>query len=178
MSARPGAAAAVLITLLAGCGGATATKPVAADKPAAAAAAAKPSGPALTFPGKLDKDIAVKDGAAIDLSGWKTTAGALKRITDPGFGEQMCTAVTMTNTDSKSQDYTNSSWKLQGPDGDTKDLAISDSNNKFGNGSLVPAGKKAGTLCFSDPGVKGAYVVLWQPDLFSNKDRGAWLNKI
>ncbi len=111
------------------------------------------------------------------MSGWTTTAGALKSRTDPGFGKQLCAPVTMINRDDSSQDYNQFSWQLQSPSGDTKDLAISESNNAFGNGTLAPGGKKTGTLCWDNPGESGTYVVLWQPDQFSSDARGAWVSK-
>ncbi len=67
-------------------------KPRATPQPKAAAgggqeAPAAASGPA--FPGKKDRDIAVKPGDEVQLSGWTATAGALKAQTDPGFGRQL-----------------------------------------------------------------------------------------
>ncbi len=150
-------------------------------KPRATAAGGVQEAPAagsgLTFPGKKDRDIAVKPGDEVQLSDWTTTAGALKSRTDPGFGKQLCAPVTMINRDDSSQDYNSFSWQLQGPSGDTKDLAISESNNAFGSGTLAPGGKKTGTLCWDNPGESGTYVVLWQPDTFSSDARGAWVSK-
>ncbi len=131
----------------------------------------------LTFPGKKDRDVAVKPGDEVQLSDWSTTAGVLKSRTDPGFGKQLCAPVTMLNRDDASQDYNSYSWQLQSPSGDTKDLAISESNNAFGSGTLAPGGKKTGTLCWDNPGDSGTYVVLWQPDQFSSDARGAWVSK-
>ncbi len=142
-----------------------------ATPPTAAAASG------LTFPGKKDRDVAVKPGDEVQLSDWATTAGALKSRTDPGFGKQLCAPVTMLNRDDSAQDYSSFSWQLQGPSGDTRDLAISESNNAFGSGTLAPGGKKTGTLCWDNPGESGTYVVLWQPDQFSSDARGAWVSK-
>ncbi len=152
-----------------------ATPPTTAAAGGGQAAPAAASG--LAFPGKKDRDIAVKPGDEVQLSDWTTTAGALKSRTDPGFGKQLCAPVTMLNRDESSQDYNSFSWQLQSPSGDTKDLAISESNNAFGNGTLAPGGKKTGTLCWDNPGESGTYVVLWQPDQFSSDARGAWVSK-
>ena len=151
------------------------TAPAAPKTKAPAATKAPDAG--LTFPGKLEDDQAVKPGTEIMLSGWSTTAGALTKRSDAAFGDQLCAPITMTNRDDDSQDYNSYSWKLQSPSGDTKDLGISESNNKFGNGTLAPNGKKTGTLCWDDPDEKGTHVVLWQPDMFSSEARGAWVSK-
>ncbi len=51
-------------------------------------------------------------------------------------------------------------------------LAISESNNAFGNGTLAPGGKRPAPLCWDNPGESGTYVVLWQPDQFSSDAAG------
>ncbi len=155
--------------------------PTSTSSPKPRATAAGQEAPAaasgLSFPGKKDRDVAVKPGDEVQLSDWTTTAGALKSRTDPGFGKQLCAPVTMLNRDDAAQDYNSYSWQLQSPSGDTKDLAISESNNAFGSGTLAPGGKKTGTLCWDNPGDSGTYVVLWQPDQFSSDARGAWVSK-
>ncbi len=160
---------------------ASASSPKPRGTPPAAAAGGGQEAPAaasgLTFPGKKDRDMAVKPGDEVQLSDWTTTAGALKSRTDPGFGKQLCAPVTMLNRDDSAQDYNSYSWQLQSPSGDTKDLAISESNNAFGSGTLAPGGTKTGTLCWDNPGDSGTYVVLWQPDQFSSDARGAWVSK-
>lgn len=156
---------------------ATAPPQAAAPPPSPPPPPAAPSAAAPAFPGQTKDDTVVQPGGEIRLSGWTTTSAALKK-TPSVFGKQLCTAVSMTNRDEKTQQYASFSWKLQSPSGDVKDTALSESNNEFGVGELAPGGVKTGTLCFDDPGVAGVYVVLWEPDLFSSTDRGAWLNKL
>ncbi len=156
---------------------APAESPPAASPPAAAPPPAAPSPVAPAFSGQTKDDTVAQPGDEIRLSGWTTTSAALKK-TSSVFGKQLCTAVSMTNRDEKSQQYASFSWKLQSPSGDVKDTALSESNNEFGVGELAPGGMKTGTLCFDDPGAAGVYIVLWEPDVFSSTDRGVWINKI
>lgn len=133
---------------------------------------------AAAFPGQKKRDMVAAPGAAVRLSGWTATSGKLAKVQDQFFGPQLCTSVTLENRDDKAQTYGIFAWKIQTPSGDVKDTAISDSNNKYGNGDLVPGGKKTGRVCFDNPKESGTYVVLWQPDLFSSDARGAWINKV
>lgn len=164
------------------------TKKAAPPKPAAPASA-KPTPAALPPPppapaapeyaGALEDDkVAVKPGAPVELSGWTTTATALK-VGDDTLGDTLCTTVKLVNRDKEAQDYIGSSWKLQGPSGNIEDITLFGSDDLLDlSGGLAPGGSVVGDVCFDTKAVPGQYVLSWQPDIFSSTARGIWLNKL
>lgn len=141
-------------------------------------AAVKPNSP--DYPGKKAGDKVVSPGQSVNLSGWTTTATALKYRTLNQFsGRNICTTVTMTNRDSEQQEYSPLSWKLQTPNGGVQDMTFTGEDNELGSEGLAPGGKVTKLVCFDDKKAgKGLYILSWQPDIFSNGDRGVWLNRL
>jgi hypothetical protein len=113
--------------------------------------------------------VARGPGASIEVSGQTLTAGALTH-TASLLGPTLCTPVTMTNNSSTVTDVGPEEWKLQDPDGTVETFAITGS---LQGGQIAPGGSARGTVCFSDNGQSGTFVLLWQP-LFQVA-RGVWL---
>jgi hypothetical protein len=147
----------------------------AADKPADKPAAKTPN-----YPGAKEEDKVRKPGEAVNLSGWTTTATALKYRTFNQFsGRNICTTVTMVNRDDEQQEYSSLSWKLQTPNGNVQDMTFTGEDNELGSEGLAPGGKVTKIVCFEDKKAgKGLYVLSWQPDVFSHEERGVWLNRL
>ncbi len=133
--------------------------------------------PAAEYAGKMDGDK-LASGGQVQLSGWTTTTTALKRVSSPFGGKQLCSMVTLVNRDDEAQDYTALSWKLQSPAGVIEDVSFV-GDKHLSSGSLAPAGMLKGVqVCFEDSADKGQFVLSWQPDIFSSEDRGVWLNRL
>ena len=154
---------------------AQASKP-AANKPAAS----KPAGPTIDYAGKQKGDTAVKPGGSVSLSGWTTTISALKRKSEQYTGEYLCADVLMVNRDDETQ--ATGAITMQAPNGQVEDATF------FGAGEdrydsyqdIAPGGKVQSIVCFDYKKSfgTGQFLVAWQPDTFSSKDRGVWVNTI
>ena len=140
--------------------------------------APKAEDPKPKYAGALKDDkVASAPGAEISLSGWTTTASALKPTENP-LGTNLCSNVSMTNRDDKQQEYNGLSWKLQTPNGNVQDITFGGEND-LSTGGLAPGGNVSKTVCFEDQNAgAGQYILSWTPDIFSNKARGIWLNTL
>ena len=125
-------------------------------------------GPA--YPGMLTQDqVAGGAGNRTSASGELLTAGNLTR-TAGLFGTDLCTPVTVTNQSPTTKDNGSYQWKLQQPNGIVESPTLS---GTLGLGQVAPGGTASGTVCFTDNGQSGTYVLLWQP-LFQ-VGRAVWL---
>lgn len=155
-----------------------------ADAPAPAKApakkpAAKPAAPKPAYAGALKDDVVLAAGAPSKLSGWTTSVTALK-AGDSTLGKTLCTTVTHVNRDDKEQDFNMTSWKLQSPSGAIETPTFIGSDDMLDPiGSLAPGGTVEGDVCFDNKkATTGQYILSWQPDMFSSKDRAVWLQKL
>lgn len=158
----------------------TTAEPSATDPTSAPEAPAAPAPPpAPDYPGKLKGDkVASGPGAEIQLSGWTVSASQLERTRSPFGTDNLCSTVSMTNRDGKQQEYNGLSWKMQTPNGNVQDMTFT-GDNDLSSGGLAPGGNVTKTVCFADEGAgSGTYILSWQPDIFSSKNRGVWLNQL
>lgn len=128
----------------------------------------------VNYPGKQEKDHVAGPDGSVQFTGFTTTVKNVRRVpSNSQFqDDEICGDVTMLNRDTSSQEYNQYDWKLQTPSGDVKSFQIT--NSTLGSGALVNGATKTGTVCFTDPGESGQYIVIWEPDVF-NDDRGIWL---
>lgn len=146
--------------------------PTAKSKPTKAAS--KPS-----YPGAKDGDKVASPGRPIELSGWTTTATAMRFKADAFGSRNLCTTVTMKNRDKEQQEYSPLSWKLQLPAGNVLDMTFTGDDKELDSSGLAPGGSVTGLVCFEDKKAgPGQYILSWQPDVFSSEDRGVWLNRL
>ncbi|MGH3733939.1 MAG: DUF4352 domain-containing protein [Acidimicrobiales bacterium] len=87
----------------------------------------------------------------------------------------VCAAVSIRNNNSSSITYNDLYWQLQTPSGKVEGTNL-EATNDLGSGGIVGGGRVTGNVCFDDPGQRGTYVGLYQPDAF-NDERGVWLFK-
>ena len=148
-----------------------------ADKPAA-----KPAEkPKPEYAGATDDDTAVQAGQPIELSDWTATATPLTPTTSDLQQQVLCSNVTLVNNDDEQQEYSSLSWKLQFPNGSVNDMTFTGDNDlgNVGGSGLAPGGTVTQKACFEDiQAGPGQYILAWQPDVFSSKDRGVWLNTL
>jgi hypothetical protein len=125
------------------------------------------------YAGMLVQDVvAGTAGATIDVAGETLTAGTLRRAISV-LGPTICSPVTITNHTAATKDVGPLEWKLQQPNGIVETLGITGSLQL---GQIAPAATTTGTVCFTDTGQSGTFVLLWQPLL--RVGRGVWLLRI
>jgi hypothetical protein len=132
-------------------------------------------GSAVTFPGSTSNDIVGNAGATLTVGDLKITATPLK-AGDSTLGETLCSTVTYMNTGSGQESFNGGfDWKLQDPNGAALMTGFTGSSSMLSAGQLAPGGQTTSDMCFDDKtGVKGQYVLLFDPMSFSS-ERGAWI---
>ena len=131
----------------------------------------------MIYPGKEDDDIVAGPDGSVRISGFTVTLGRLKRQTDPAFDyEQLCAPVKLLNRDTETQDYDDSDFSIDYPNGNVKGTQLVYSGG-IDSGSLIHGGTTRGRVCFVDRNMHGQHIVTWEPDVF-NDNRAVWLLKI
>jgi len=152
-----------------------------ASSPPPSTSAARPSSPAHTsppsYPGRTDDDIVAGADRSVRISGFTVTLGPLRRTHDPAYEySQLCASVSLLNRDTSTQDYSDSDFSIQYPNGNVKGTQLVYSGG-IDSGQLVHGGTTHGRVCFVPQKARGLYVVSWSPDLF-NDDRAVWLYRL
>jgi hypothetical protein len=131
------------------------------------------------YPGRPDsqpKDHEAAVGQAVEFSGYTTSvdsAGFQQSISDYEHDGYIVATVTVRNRDTKAQSYNEFDFKLQTPDGQVIDPAVSLNDNELQSGDLVSGGTVTGKVGFKVGNTKGDYFVIYKPDAF-DASRGIW----
>ncbi len=142
------------------------------------------STPTTTGPASAPSSIAVDDernqlelapGEAIQVGDLEVTAAALKPGQSLGSTKTLCVDVAYQNTGDAVERFSLIDWKLQDPNGAALTSSIIGADNPLSTGELAAKGKTSGPVCFTDPGLKGTYRVIYTP-MFGS-DRVEWVNK-
>ncbi|MBP1054544.1 DUF4352 domain-containing protein [Rhodococcus qingshengii] len=137
------------------------------------------SAASLDFPGKSSKDTGADAGATVDKKGVQITAAPLESAERSYGGSLLCTNVTIVNGTDKQQRFNGYfDWKLQDPNGVSKDATFVTGRSTLESGELAPGGRVAGDVCFDDPAASGQYVVLMETLLSFDSSRIGWINQI
>ena len=129
----------------------------------------RPSGyRGAAYPGMLRQDHVAGPAGVVTALGETVAAGPLQRRPSL-LGPTVCAGVSLTNHSSATRDVGPAEWKLQDPDGTVRTTGLT---GTLPSVQIAPGGAASGTVCFADPALSGAFVLLWQP-LFS-AGRGVW----
>lgn len=122
--------------------------------------------------------------APAEDSGTDAQAGQMVTVNSLGLtsaplGEQeqfgstyLCTRVTIVNSGKKSASFNPFDWKLQDPQGASRDATFGGTDTPLNSGDLAPGGNVTGDVCFDDPtGASGTYTVIYDPFL---GDKATW----
>ena len=107
------------------------------------------------------------------MSGLAVTAKPLRVETDSLGSKGVCSAVTINNVSSGSQDYNVLDFKVQTPSGNVATSSTLNFAETLNSGALVAGGVKTGQVC-SDYNGTGQYVLIYKPNPFEST-RGIWL---
>jgi hypothetical protein len=72
--------------------------------------------------------------------------------------------------------YSHLDWKLQIPTGKVQSFELL-TGGTLGSGDLVTGGTTSGSVCFSDSGEHGQFVLIWKPEALRS-DRGIWVTTL
>ena len=146
-----------------------ASNEIEADSKAAAATCA-----GVSYPDKQSLDHCANGSGEVRDAGLTVTARNLRRVTATSTGSsELCADVTYHNRSSATKAYSQVLWELQPPSGGSQAANLGTSGT-LSSGSLPPGADAKGSVCFSDPGASGQYVLIWHP-LALTIDRGIWL---
>jgi len=107
------------------------------------------------------------------MSGLAVLAEPLRVATDSLGNKAVCSAVTIENVSSGSQNYNVLNFKVQTPSGDVATGSTLNVAQTLDSGTLVAGGVKTGQVCSAYKGT-GQYVLIYKPNPFEST-RGIWL---
>jgi hypothetical protein len=122
---------------------------------------------------QVNNDRCANASGTVTMSGLAVTAKPLQVETDSLGSKGVCSAVTINNVSSGSQDYNVLDFKVQTPSGDVATSSTLNFAQTLDSGTLVPGGVKTGQVC-SDYSGTGQYVLIYKPNPFEST-RGIWL---
>ena len=138
----------------------------------------------VSFPGKQAKDYGTYAGQAVTYGGGVSVVSEALKVAG-GYGWQLCSTVTISNSSNEAVSFNPFDWKLQNPAGVINDAELWGKTNELDSGQLASGGSVAGDVCFPFPAKSsngmypvptGTWVVLLEPSMFSG-ERIAWVNK-
>jgi hypothetical protein len=129
-------------------------------------------------PAKDDKaktDVAA--GETVTMDDVQVTSTALTPV-KPQYSDSsyLCTTVTYVNGGKDSASFNAFDWKLQDPQGASRDNTFGGSDNTLNSGDLAPGGTVTGDVCFDDPGASGTYKVIYSASFWNDK-KATWSNQ-
>ena len=86
----------------------------------------------------------------------------------------MCASVVIQNASTVVLPYNGLDWRLQLPSGEIHRSSIALIDDEIVVGQIAPGGEVSGGVCFESPGIRGPFVLLFQPSYAAGK-RGAWI---
>jgi hypothetical protein len=122
---------------------------------------------------QMKNDRCANASGTVTMSGLAVTAKPLRVEADSLGGKGMCSAVTIDNVSSGSQDYNVLNFKVQTPSGDVATTSTLNFAETLNSGTLVAGGVKTGQVCSGYKGT-GQYVLIYKPNPFEST-RGIWL---
>jgi hypothetical protein len=136
------------------------------------------NGGGAAAPAKDDKaktDVAA--GETVNLEDVQVTSTPLAPV-KPQYSNSsyLCTTVTYVNSGKDSKSFNMFDWKLQDPQGASRDVTIGGSDKTLNSGELAPGGTTSGDVCFDDPGASGTYKVIYSAS-FWNNTKATWSNQ-
>ncbi|HTF50636.1 MAG TPA: DUF4352 domain-containing protein [Pseudonocardia sp.] len=167
--------ALVLLFIIIGVsGGGGDTKPTVSGNSAAPGPASGPP----AFPGATKDDVVAQAGQSVDAEALSVTTGPLKPGDATG-GATLCAPVSYKNGKDEPVNFNGGfDWKLQDPNGAAIMTTLLGSDNLLSAGEIAPGGQTSGDVCFqAKSGLKGQYVLLYDPSFRFTSDRIAWLNQ-
>jgi hypothetical protein len=141
----------------------------------------------VTYPDPQSLDHCANSSGEVRDAGLTVTARNLRRVSvtattglvptstpsSSSTTTELCADVTLHNRSSDTKAYSQLFWELRPPGGGSQGTNLGASGT-LGTGTLTPGSDARGTVCFSDPGTSGQYVLIWHPIALSI-DRGIWL---
>lgn len=130
----------------------------------------------ITFAGKQPDDVAVMAGSKVTVDKVDITASTLG--TKPGLldGQAICSKVTITNNSEDTVSFNEIDWSMQKPGGEIETWGSLAADDTLSSGQLAAGGTKTGDVCFTYPDTSGEYVLLYEPDFWSD-NRYAWVSR-
>lgn len=120
----------------------------------------------------------VAAGEAVTMDDVQVTSTPLNPV-KPEYSNTayLCTTVTYVNQGKGSQSFNMFDWKLQDPQGATRDVTIGGTDKTLSSGELAPGGTASGDVCFDDPtGASGTYKVVYSASFWNDK-KATWSNQ-
>jgi hypothetical protein len=133
-------------------------------------------GGAAAAPAASKTDVAA--GETVNLDDVQVTSTPLTPV-QPQYSNSsyLCTTVTYVNGGKDSASFNTFVWKLQDPQGASRDATFGGSDKTLNSGDLAPAGTVSGDVCFDDPtGASGTYKVIYSAS-FWNDTKATWSNQ-
>lgn len=127
-------------------------------------------------PAKAKTDVAA--GETVPMDGVQVTSTPLTPV-KPQYSNStyLCTTVTYLNSGKKSASFNTFDWKLQDPQGASRDATFGGSDKTLKSGDLAPGGTASGDVCFDDAtGASGTYTVIYSAS-FWNDTKATWSNQ-
>ena len=164
--------AIIVIKALSGGGGSDASGS-AASNPDAASTGGAAAAPAAD---KAKTDVAA--GETVTMDDVQVTSTPLMPV-KPQYSSSsyLCTTVTYVNGGKDSASFNTFDWKLQDPQGASRDATFGGSDKTLNSGDLAPGGTASGDVCFDDAtGASGTYKVIYSAS-FWNDTKATWSNQ-
>jgi hypothetical protein len=125
---------------------------------------------------KPKTDVAA--GETVTMDDVQVTSTPLTPVT-PQYSNSsyLCTTVTYVNGGKDSASFNTFDWKLQDPQGASRDATFGGSDKTLNSGDLAPGGTVSGDVCFDDAtGASGTYKVIYSAS-FWNDTKATWSNQ-
>jgi hypothetical protein len=135
-------------------------------------------GGAAAAPAADEAKTDVAAGETVTMDDVQVTSTALTPV-KPQYSNSsyLCTTVTYVNGGKKSASFNTFDWKLQDPQGASRDATFGGSDKTLNSGDLAAGGTVSGDVCFDDPtGASGTYKVIYSAS-FWNDTKATWSNQ-
>ena len=129
-----------------------------------------------TAPAASKTDVAA--GETVTMDDVQVTSTPLTEV-KPQYSDSsyLCTTVTYLNGGKDSASFNTFDWKLQDPQGASRDATFGGSDKTLNSGDLAPGGTASGDVCFDDPtGASGTYKVIYNASVW-NDEKATWANQ-
>ena len=127
-------------------------------------------------PAKAKTDVAA--GETVTMDDVQVTSTPLTPV-KPQYSNSgyLCTTVTYLNGGKDSASFNTFDWKLQDPQGASRDATFGGSDKTLNSGDLAPGGTASGDVCFDDAtGASGTYKVIYSAS-FWDDTKATWSNQ-
>lgn len=125
----------------------------------------------LSYPDQQKLDRCADVNGQVMNFGFTVTVANIGRTGEDVFGPAICADVSYLNRADGASSYNVFDWKLQTPSGVVQSFELTEAT--LHSGDVVSGGTVSGSVCFKDRGESGQFVLIWKPELRS--DRGIWV---